>query len=139
MEITKETQHKAIAALRQCAKENENKPADTGAVRVTDLCRDVADYLEKLAADDVNHGVIATEPDPKANIKAKRIADCELSVRTIKICVANDIDTLGDLCKLHRTDWLRFRDGGKKSLFELDDLLHDHGLDWAKPEQGARG
>ncbi len=52
MEITKETQHKAIAALRQCAKENENKPADTGAVRVTDLCRDVADYLEKLEADE---------------------------------------------------------------------------------------
>ena len=215
MEITKETQHKAIAALRQCAKENENKPADTGAVRVTDLCRDVADYLEKLAADEhpkqswwrpvtewprdkqpilmklsngkyqyteweddgkgfnsgfaeinfgggammrlpveyevvawrpladvineyVNHGVIATEPDPKADIKAKRLADCELSVRTINICAANDIDTLGDLCKLHKTDWLRFRNGGKKSLFELDDLLHDNGLDWAKPEQGAR-
>jgi len=114
MEITKETQHKAIAALRQCAKENENKPADTGAVRVSDLCRDVAD------------------------IKAKRLADCELSVRTINICAANDIDTLGDLCKLHRTDWLKFRNGGKKSLFELDDLLHNHGLDWAGPEQGAR-
>ena len=54
-------------------------------------------------------------------------------MRTINICAANDIDTLGDLCKLHRTDWLRFRNGGKKSFFELDDLLHDNGLDWAKP------
>ena len=47
MEITKENLHKAIAALRQCAKENENQQTDTGAVRVTDLCSDVADYLER--------------------------------------------------------------------------------------------
>lgn len=47
-------------------------------------------------------------------------------------CWASGIDTLGDLCKLHKTDWLKFRNGGKKSLIELDDLLHDNGLDWAK-------
>jgi hypothetical protein len=90
--------------------------------------RPLADIINEY----VNHGVIATEPDPKADIKAKRLADCELSVRTISICAANDIDTLGDLCRLHRTDWMKFRNGGKKSFFELDDLLHDNGLDWAK-------
>lgn len=47
MEITKDNLHQAIAALRQCAKENENRQTDTGAVRVTDLCSDVADYLER--------------------------------------------------------------------------------------------
>ena len=47
MKITKDNLHLAIAALRQCAKENENRQTDTGAVRVTDLCNDVADYLEK--------------------------------------------------------------------------------------------
>ena len=72
------------------------------------------------------------EPDPKAEIKAKRIEDCNLSVRTANLCKANGIDTLGDLCKLHKTDWLKFRNGGKKSLIELDDLLHDNGLDWAE-------
>ena len=72
------------------------------------------------------------EPDPKADIKAKRIEDCNLSVRTRGICKANGIDTLGDLCKLHKTDWLKFRNGGKKSLIELDDLLHNNGLDWAE-------
>ena len=41
-------------------------------------------------------------------------------------------DTLGDLCKLHKIDWLKFRNGGKKSLFELDDLLAANGLEWAK-------
>lgn len=47
MTITKENLHQAIAALRQCAKENENRQTDTGAVRVTDLCNDVADYLDR--------------------------------------------------------------------------------------------
>jgi transcriptional regulator with XRE-family HTH domain len=72
------------------------------------------------------------EPDPKADIKAKRIVDCDLSVRTMNICIANDINTIGDLCKLRRTDWLKFRNSGKKTLIELDDLLHDNGLDWAE-------
>lgn len=46
MTITKDNLHQAIAALRQCAKENENSRTDTGAIRVSDLCNDVADYLE---------------------------------------------------------------------------------------------
>ena len=53
MTITKENLHQAIAALRQCAKENENRQTDTGAVRVTDLCNDVADYLERTHAKDL--------------------------------------------------------------------------------------
>ena len=65
--------------------------------------------------------------NPALDIK---IEDCNLSVRTTNICKANGIDTLGDLCKLHKTDWLKFRNGGRKSLTELDDLLHDNGLDW---------
>ena len=62
----------------------------------------------------------------------KRIEDCNLSVRTTNICKENGIDTLGDICKLHETDWPKFSNGGKKSLIELDDLLHDNGLDWAE-------
>ena len=67
--------------------------------------------------------------NPKLDIK---IEDCNLSVRTTNICKANGINTLGDLCKLHKTDWLKFRNSGRKSLAELDDLLHDNGLDWAE-------
>lgn len=47
MEITLENLHTAIAALRQCAKENAGKPTDTGNVVVAGLCTDVADFLEK--------------------------------------------------------------------------------------------
>lgn len=49
MEITFENLQQAIAALRQCAKENDGRQTDTGAIRVTGLCNDVADYLQRLA------------------------------------------------------------------------------------------
>ena len=75
---------------------------------------------------------IIIEPQADNETLAKRIEDCNVSVRTMNICKANGIDTLGDLTKLHKTDWLKFRNGGKMSLIELDDLLHDNGLDWAE-------
>lgn len=49
MKITKENLRQAIAALRQCAQENKSQKTDTGAVRVSDLCSDVADYLDRRA------------------------------------------------------------------------------------------
>ena len=82
----------------------------------------------KAVIEDVN---TQAEPDSKADIKAKRIEDCDVSVRTRNICKANDIETLGDICKLRMTDWLKFRRSAK-TLNEIDDLLHDNGLDWAK-------
>jgi len=47
MEITINNLNQAIAALRQCAKENKDRITDTGNIRVSDLCNDVAAYLEK--------------------------------------------------------------------------------------------
>lgn len=47
MEITKNNLNQAIAALRQCAKENKGRTTDTGNIRVSELCNDVATYLEK--------------------------------------------------------------------------------------------
>ena len=87
--------------------------------------RPLADVINELS----DHGFISTQDNP---ILSKRLVDCELSVRTLNICHANGIETLGDLCKLHKTDWLKFRNSGRKSLAELDDLLHDNGLDWAE-------
>ena len=47
MEITINNLNQAIAALRQCAKENKDRTTDTGNIRESDLCNDVATYLEK--------------------------------------------------------------------------------------------
>lgn len=51
MNINYDNINQAIAALNQCAKENENRQTDTGAVRVSDLCADVADFLCKVRQD----------------------------------------------------------------------------------------
>jgi len=50
MEITFENLHTAIAALEQCAKENNNKQYDTGSINTAYLCEDVAKFLKKMEA-----------------------------------------------------------------------------------------
>ena len=62
------------------------------------------------------------------------IIDCGLSIRVANLCIANNIITLRDLVKLHKTDWLKFRNGGYKSLHELDELLKKNNLNWAEYE-----
>jgi DNA-directed RNA polymerase subunit alpha len=47
----------------------------------------------------------------------------DLSVRALNCLKAADVDTLGDLVQYNRNDLLKFRNFGKKSLTELDDLL----------------
>ena len=52
-----------------------------------------------------------------------KLADLNLSVRALNCLKAADVDTLGDLVQYNKTDLLKFRNFGKKSLTELDDLL----------------
>ena len=52
-----------------------------------------------------------------------KLSDQDLSVRALNCLKAADVDTVGDLVKLSRNDLLKFRNFGKKSLTELDELL----------------
>ena len=52
-----------------------------------------------------------------------KLVDMDLSVRALNCLKAADVDTLGDLVQYNKTDLLKFRNFGKKSLTELDDLL----------------
>jgi len=52
-----------------------------------------------------------------------KLSDQGLSVRALNCLKAADVDTIGDLVILHRSDLLKFRNFGKKSLTELDELL----------------
>jgi DNA-directed RNA polymerase subunit alpha len=65
-----------------------------------------------------------------------KLADMNLSVRALNCLKAADVESLGDLVKYHKTDLLKFRNFGKKSLTELDDLLENlhlnFGMDIAK-------
>ncbi len=52
-----------------------------------------------------------------------KLVDMNLSVRALNCLKAADVETLGDLVQFNKTDLLKFRNFGKKSLTELDDLL----------------
>ena len=53
----------------------------------------------------------------------QKLVDMNLSVRSLNCLKAANVDTLGDLVQYNKNDLLKFRNFGKKSLSELDDLL----------------
>ena len=57
-----------------------------------------------------------------------KLVDMDLSVRALNCLKAADVDTLGELVQFNRNDLLKFRNFGKKSLTELDDLLESLNL-----------
>ena len=57
-----------------------------------------------------------------------KLVDMNLSVRALNCLKAADVETLGDLVQYNKTDLLKFRNFGKKSLSELDDLLESLNL-----------
>ncbi|KAA6315085.1 DNA-directed RNA polymerase subunit alpha [termite gut metagenome] len=52
-----------------------------------------------------------------------KLIEMDLSVRALNCLKAADVETLGNLVQFNKTDLLKFRNFGKKSLTELDDLL----------------
>jgi DNA-directed RNA polymerase subunit alpha len=52
-----------------------------------------------------------------------KLVDLDLSVRALNCLKAAEVETLGDLVKFNKNDLLKFRNFGKKSLTELDELL----------------
>jgi len=52
-----------------------------------------------------------------------KLTDLDLSVRALNCLKAAEVETLGDLVKYNKNDLLKFRNFGKKSLAELEELL----------------
>jgi len=52
-----------------------------------------------------------------------KLVDMDLSVRALNCLKAADVETLGELVQFNKNDLLKFRNFGKKSLTELDELL----------------
>lgn len=59
-----------------------------------------------------------------------KLVDLDLSVRALNCLKAAEVETLGDLVKFNKNDLLKFRNFGKKSLTELDELLENMGLNF---------
>jgi DNA-directed RNA polymerase subunit alpha len=59
-----------------------------------------------------------------------KLVDMDLSVRALNCLKAAEVETLGDLVKFNKNDLLKFRNFGKKSLTELDELLTSMNLNF---------
>ena len=57
-----------------------------------------------------------------------RLMDMDLSVRALNCLKAAEVDTLGDLVSFNKADLMKFRNFGKKSLTELEELVLIKGL-----------
>jgi DNA-directed RNA polymerase subunit alpha len=57
-----------------------------------------------------------------------KLVDMDLSVRALNCLKAADVETLGELVSFNKNDLLKFRNFGKKSLTELEDLVSTKGL-----------
>ena len=62
-------------------------------------------------------------------LKAK-LVDMDLSVRALNCLKAAEVDTLGELVSFTKSDLMKFRNFGKKSLTELEELVHAKGLNF---------
>ncbi|MDI3526090.1 MAG: DNA-directed polymerase subunit alpha [Tenuifilum sp.] len=58
----------------------------------------------------------------------QKLVDLDLSVRALNCLKAADVETLGELVRYNKNDLLKFRNFGKKSLTELEDLLESLNL-----------
>lgn len=59
-----------------------------------------------------------------------KLVDMELSVRALNCLKAAEVETLGELVSFAKTDLMKFRNFGKKSLTELEDLVDNKGLNF---------
>ncbi|MDR0659441.1 MAG: DNA-directed RNA polymerase subunit alpha [Prevotellaceae bacterium] len=86
---------------------------------------------EKITVD-VGEKVVSEEFDEESlhmrQLLKQRLVDLDLSVRALNCLKAAEVETLGELVKFSKNDLLKFRNFGKKSLSELDDLLEANNL-----------
>ena len=57
-----------------------------------------------------------------------KLIDMDLSVRALNCLKAAEVETLGDLVSYNKNDLMKFRNFGKKSLTELEELVNVKGL-----------
>ena len=59
-----------------------------------------------------------------------KLVDLDLSVRALNCLKAADVETLAELVVFNKNDLLKFRNFGKKSLTELENLVASKNLEF---------
>ena len=71
-----------------------------------------------------------TYPQEVETLLDQNLVNMNLKVRTLNILHSGNIEKVRDLARLNKTDVLKLRNSGKKTLWELDDFLKDNNLCW---------
>ncbi|MBQ7490107.1 MAG: DNA-directed RNA polymerase subunit alpha [Bacteroidales bacterium] len=89
---------------------------------------------EKITLDTPFSGGVSEELDDETmrirQVLKTRLVDMDLSIRALNCLKSAELETLGDLVAIHKADLLKFRNFGKKSLSELEDLVKSKGLEF---------
>ena len=89
------------------------------------------DYEDRMANEEFDEEILHMR-----QLLKTKLVDLDLSVRALNCLKAAEVEALGDLVKFNKNDLLKFRNFGKKSLTELDELLEtmslSFGMDVAK-------
>lgn len=91
--------------------------------------RPLADVINELN----DHGIIKKEPNqvqPSMTLLERKVVDLPLSVRTVNMLKAGGLETVADMVRLKKTDYLKFRNFGKRSLGEISDFLATYNLEF---------
>jgi len=109
-----------IESYRELKEERDKLLAEVDALRLNTRTH------EKIQCE------IKQSEDVRPNILTMRLSQCDLSVRTLHCLRSADIYTIGDLVSKRKSELSCIRNLGKVSLIELDDFIHDFGLEWGK-------
>jgi DNA-directed RNA polymerase subunit alpha len=83
------------------------------------------DHVEKTVTEEFDESSLHTR-----QLLKTKLVDLDLSVRALNCLKAADVETLGDLVQFNKNDLLKFRNFGKKSLTELEELVKTKGLEF---------
>lgn len=88
---------------------------------------------ERITVDHEEKGVTEEFDEGSLHIRQllkTKLVDLDLSVRALNCLKAADVETLGDLVAFNKNDLLKFRNFGRKSLTELEELVRNKGLEF---------
>ncbi|MDR1129726.1 MAG: DNA-directed RNA polymerase subunit alpha [Prevotellaceae bacterium] len=95
------------------------------------LFTDERKITEELEVKVKNEGYTNEFDDDTAQMRqllSTKLSDMDLSVRALNCLKTSNLEILADLVRLDRIELMKFRNFGKKSLTELDELLEKHNL-----------
>ncbi|MBR4136555.1 MAG: DNA-directed RNA polymerase subunit alpha [Bacteroidales bacterium] len=114
-----------------------------GSIHPKDALKEAANILiqhfalftdEKITEDTPEPAQEAASADDNAalmrQVLSSKLIDMDLSVRALNCLKSAELETLGDLVAIHKSDLLKFRNFGKKSLAELEELVQSKGLEF---------